>query len=333
MTERGRPTTLNGDGIALLPGTDRVQIEHVETAQLASLSHELWTEHGARLADLFAQGGADGRLVLRSVYALDGESRYVVLEGELEGDRFPPLSDLDPAAFVEECEIYEQYGVRPDNGKRLNRVLVPPHHAERFPRLGRREGRRLASDYEPHVVSGEAFEFPFGPVRVVGWESLYMGLVTTGEEVLDLYLFHWHKHRGIERRLTGLDPDRATFFVERADGLSSVGDTLAFCRAVEMATGTEVPPAAIAFAGGGARARADLQPRGRDRRAVSDHRPVGRSGAQRDRARAAAAPEPGGVRPPLPVRRRVPWRCPPRAGRQSRSARCCPRCSMSFATS
>ncbi len=244
MTERGRPTTLNGDGIALLPGTDRVQIEHVEIAQLASLSHELWTEHGARLADLFAQVGADGEVVLRSVYALDGESRYVVLEGELEGDRFPPLSDLDPAAFVEECEIYEQYGVRPDNDKRLNRVLVPPHHADRFPRLGRREGRRLASDYEPHVVSGEAFEFPFGPVRVVAWESLYMGLVTTGEEVLDLYLFHWHKHRGIERRLTGLDPDRATFFVERADGLSSVGDTLAFCRAVEMATGTEVPPAA-----------------------------------------------------------------------------------------
>ena len=244
MSEPGQPRTLNGDGVALLPGTDRVRIERVETAHLASLSHELWTEHGARLADLFAEDGADGRLVLRSVYALDGESRYLVLEGELGGDRFPPLSDLDPAAFVEECEIYEHYGVRPDNGKRLNRVLVPPHHAERFARLGRREGRRLARDYEPHVVSGEAFEFPFGPVRVAGWESLYMGLVTTGEEVLDLYLFHWHKHRGIERRLTGLDPDRATFFVERADGLSSVGDTLAFCRAVEMATGSDVPPAA-----------------------------------------------------------------------------------------
>jgi Ni,Fe-hydrogenase III large subunit/Ni,Fe-hydrogenase III component G len=245
VSEREQPPALNGDGVALLPGDDRVQIERVETAQLASLSHELWTEHRARLADLFAEEGPDDRLVLRSVYALDGESRYLVLEGELDGDRFPPLSDLDPAAFVEECEIYEHYGVRPDNSKRLNRVLVPPHHADRFPRLGRRAGRRLAADYEPHVVSGEAFEFPFGPVRVAGWESLYMGLVTTGEEVLDLYLFHWHKHRGIERRLAGLDPDRATFFVERADGLSAVGDTLAFCRAVEMATGTEVPdPAA-----------------------------------------------------------------------------------------
>ena len=77
-------------GSALLPGADRVQIKRVETAQLASLSHELWTEHGARLADLFAEDGAEGRLVLRSVYALDDESRYLVLEAEVEGDRFRP---------------------------------------------------------------------------------------------------------------------------------------------------------------------------------------------------------------------------------------------------
>jgi Ni,Fe-hydrogenase III large subunit len=240
VIDRDRQTTVKGDGVAMLPGADRIRTERVVTAQLASLSHELWTEHGARLADLFAEEGPEDLITLRSVYALDGESRYVVLECQLESDRFPPLSDLDPAAFVEECGIYEHYGVRPDNDKRLNRALVPPHLAGRFPRLARREGRRLARDYEPHVVSGEAFEFPFGPVRVVAWESLYMGLVTTGEEVLDLYLFQWHKHRGIEHRLRGLDPDRAAFFAERADGLSAVGDTLAFCRAVEMATGTEV---------------------------------------------------------------------------------------------
>ena len=245
MTERDQPTSVNGHGVALLPGSDRIQTERVEAARLASLSHELATEHGARLADLFAEDLRDTGVMLRSVYALDGESRYLVLECELHGDHFPPLSDLDPAAFVEECEIYEQYGVRPDNDRRLNRVLVPPHRSDRFPRLGRHNAIKMARDYEPHVVSGEAFEFPFGPVRVVGWESLYMGLVTTGEEVLDLYLLQWHKHRGVERRLRGLDPDRAAFFAERADGLSSVGDTLAFCRAVEMAAGIEVPaPAA-----------------------------------------------------------------------------------------
>ena len=52
------------------------------------------------------------------------------------------LSDLDPAAFVEECEIYKQYGIRPDNDRRLNRVLVPPHRSDRFP--GSDDGRAAA---------------------------------------------------------------------------------------------------------------------------------------------------------------------------------------------
>ena len=213
----------------------------VHPDRLAQVSHELAVEHGARLADLFGEETDDGAVRLRAVYALDGEQRYVVFEAELEGEHFSSLSELDPAAFVEECELYEQFGVRPSNVRRLNRVLVPPNRAEAFPALGRAQRARLARDYEPHVVSGEAFEFPFGPVRVAGWESLYMGLVTTGEEVLDLYLMAWHKHRGIERRLTGLDPERAAFFVERADGLSSVGNTLAFCRAVEAIGEAWVP--------------------------------------------------------------------------------------------
>jgi Ni,Fe-hydrogenase III large subunit len=228
----------------VLDSGEPVTVARVSLGELPALTHELAAEHGARLADLFGDETDEGRVVLRVVYALDRERRYVLLECPVDGDRFPPLSDLDPAAFVEECEIYEHYGVRPDNDKRLNRVLVPPHRADAFATLGRRERTRLARDYEPHVISGEAFEFPFGPVRVAGWESLYMGLVTTGEEVLDLYLFYWHKHRGVERRLWGLDPSRAAFFVERTDGLSAVADTIAFCRAIETLAGATVPDAA-----------------------------------------------------------------------------------------
>jgi Ni,Fe-hydrogenase III large subunit len=120
---------------------------------------------------------------------------------------------------------------------------MPPHAEHTFPLLD--GGRRGAVPRElraPHHVRGEAFEFPFGPVRVAGWESLYMGLVTTGEEVLDLYLFHWHKHRGIERRLRGLDPAEAVFLVERSEGLSAVAMACAYCRAVEAAGSDEPPP-------------------------------------------------------------------------------------------
>jgi Ni,Fe-hydrogenase III large subunit len=245
MTDAAARRPGRDGALALVNGARPSAVTRVQASELGPISHELATEHGARLADLFADTDGEEQVVLRVIYALDGEGRYLVLECDVPGREFPQLSDLDPAAFVEECEIYEQYGIRPDNGKRLNRVLLPPHRADAFPKLGRRGRSHLTGDYEPHVVSGEAFEFPFGPVRVAGWESLYMGLVTTGEEVLDLYLFHWHKHRGVERRLAGLDAERATFLVERTDGLSCVGDTTAFCRAIEAINDTIVPaPAA-----------------------------------------------------------------------------------------
>jgi len=227
--------------LELLHPVNPTSVAEVDARQLGALSHELATEHGARLADLFGDETSDGTVVLRAVYAMDRERRFLILECPLESAHFPPLSDLDPAAFVEESELYEQFGIRPAGGQRLNRVLVPPHQANTFGTPGRRRHQQVAHDYEPHVVSGEAIEFPFGPVRVAGWESLYTGLVTTGEEVLDLYLMQWHKHRGVERRLSGLDPEQATFFVERTDGLSTVGDTVAFCRAIETLTKTSIP--------------------------------------------------------------------------------------------
>jgi Ni,Fe-hydrogenase III large subunit len=75
-------------------------------------------------------------------------------------------------------------------------------------------------------------------------ESLYYGLVTSGEEVVDVYLFSWHKHRGVEWRLCGLTPDEAIFFAERAEGLSAVAVGWAFAAAAEAALGVAPPPAA-----------------------------------------------------------------------------------------
>jgi hypothetical protein len=151
---------------------------------------------GLRLADMFASDGDTP--ALRLVWASDTEdqSGYVITETPVDGGQYPALSDIAPAAFVEECEIYEQFGIRPATGKPLNRVMLPPHAD--LPTLGRKPAREPEEARAPHTVAGEAFEFPFGPVRQAGVESLYYGLVTSGEEVVDLYLFTWHKHRGLE---------------------------------------------------------------------------------------------------------------------------------------
>jgi Ni,Fe-hydrogenase III large subunit/NADH:ubiquinone oxidoreductase subunit C len=215
----------------------------VEPAALEALANALTHERGVRLADLFG-AMRDGRVVIRLVFADDPGRRYLIVESPVRDHEYAPLSDIAPAAYVEECETFELFGVRPSGGKPLNRVLMPPHAEQTFPLLGWHRHVPPNEVRAPHVVQGEAFELPFGPVRAAGWESLYMGLVTTGEEILDLYLFQWHKHRGIERRLAGLPPDRALFWVERAEGLGAVGNALAFCHAIERLADVDVPDGA-----------------------------------------------------------------------------------------
>jgi Ni,Fe-hydrogenase III component G len=163
---------------------------------------------GVRLADMFAANDSPAT-TLRLVWAHD--RGYLVTETETEGSQYPPLSGIVPAAFVEECEIYEQFGIGPAAGEPLNRVMLPPHAAADFPRLGHRPPQPLDGVHARHTVEGQAFEFPFGPVRQVGMESLYYGLVTSGEEVVDLYLFTWHKHRGVEWRLRGPERSRSSW--------------------------------------------------------------------------------------------------------------------------
>ncbi len=222
------------------PAQRDVKVARFDVDDLQHVVHSLAVSGEARLADLFA-AFEDGALILRAVYGLDGEGSYAVIEWPVEGEEYPSPSDIASAAFVEECEIYEQFGVRPRGGKPLNRVVVPPHMSHSFPRLGSAPAHDAGGIHAAHFVAGEAIEFPFGPVWGAGQESLYLGLVTSGEELVDLYLLQWHKHRGIERRLQGLDPARSLFFVERAEGLSAVANSWAFAQAVESITAADVP--------------------------------------------------------------------------------------------
>jgi Ni,Fe-hydrogenase III large subunit len=130
--------------------------------------------------------------------------------------------------------------LRPIGVEHLNRVALPPQPDSDIPRLGSRSTEERGPTRSPHVIGGQAFEFPFGPVRAAGAESLYFGLVTSGEEVVDLYLFTWHKHRGIEWRLRGLYPAQALFLVQRIEGFSAVAHGMAFAMAVENAQGMAI---------------------------------------------------------------------------------------------
>ena len=231
----------NGAQLEMRRGLAGVIAASVDPRALEQLTETFARNRDARLADLFATARRDQPSIdLRVVYALDREDRYVVLRCPVDGDVLPALSELDPAAFVEECEIYEEFGIRPSSDKPLNRVHMAPNVQDTFTRLQPVVREELTYEHAPHVIEGQAFEFPFGPIRAAGWESLYMGLVTTGEELLDLYLFHWHKHRATERRMIGASLEQVLFWAERVEGLCAVGNATAFSQAAESAAGAPV---------------------------------------------------------------------------------------------
>ncbi len=243
MTTTGSATAVSPGLLAgALEEDTPVAVAEVSEADLAGVAADLAQTPGARLADMFATG--TDPVVLRLVWALDAEHRYLITRSRIAGSEYAALSDIAPAAFVEECEIYEQFGIRPSGGKPLNRVQLPPQPDVDPPRLGRAPAEPPGDVHAPHVVGGQAFEFPFGPVRQVGVESLYYGLVTSGEELVDLYLFTWHKYRGVEWRAQGKTPQQALFHVERAEGLGAVGNGWAFAAAAEDALGIAPPSSA-----------------------------------------------------------------------------------------
>jgi len=72
--------------LELLDPASPVSVAQVDADQLGALSHELAAEHGARLADLFGDELEDGTVVVRVLYALDRERRYLILESALDGE-------------------------------------------------------------------------------------------------------------------------------------------------------------------------------------------------------------------------------------------------------
>jgi Ni,Fe-hydrogenase III large subunit len=221
------------------PAAGPVAVKIVAADRLAAVTAELAAVPGARLADLFASGSDP--VTLRLVWALDDDQSYLITQTDIRDPRYPALSDIVPGAFAEECEIYEQFGIRPAGDKPLNRVAMPPQPGIELPTLGHAPAEPPQDVHAPHRVGGHAFEFPFGPVRQVGVESLYYGLVTSGEELVDLYMFTWHKHRGVEWRAQGQSPQQALFQIERVEGLGAIGNGWAFAAAAESALGIRPP--------------------------------------------------------------------------------------------
>jgi len=206
-------------------------------------------DEGARFAGIFATGGDDGATRLRALTAAGGSLQAFEAMLPAGAERYPAVTPMVPGAFWYEREIHDLFGLIPDGHPRLDPLVFPltGQSADR-PRPGRADG---PSRLEPntaalsgHVEGEGVFTIPYGPVRSGVFETVEYLVETFGEDIPQVRVRPYLKHRGIARRFCGLDPTDGVLLAERVEGTMSVAHAVAFCQAVETLAGVDPPPAA-----------------------------------------------------------------------------------------
>ena len=93
----------------------------------------------------------------------------------------------------------------------------------------------------PEVDSQDVQRLPFGPVRADVVESAEMIFLYVGEHIIHYHPQLFFKHRGMEKRFERRSLAHAVALAERVSGVGSFCHALAFCQAVEQASGCTVP--------------------------------------------------------------------------------------------
>jgi Ni,Fe-hydrogenase III large subunit/Ni,Fe-hydrogenase III component G len=189
---------------------------------------------------------------LRAVYLFTAAApdRRVELQVPLDRarPRVPSLARLSFPASRFEREMHDLFGIEPV-GHPLPRRLVRHFHwpkgwhpmradAGEPPEFGEPDG---PFPFQPVAGKG-VYEIPVGPVHAGMIGPGHFRFSVVGETILKLKPRLWFVHRGIEKLFDGREPADAVELAERISGDTTVGHAVAFCQAVEDATGLVAGP-------------------------------------------------------------------------------------------
>ena len=165
------------------------------------------------------------------------------------GSRAPEIPSLAtrhyPASRFER-EIADLLGIRaaghPDPRPLVRHAFWPedyyPLRHDAVPREFEDDGR----PFPFQQVGGDGvYEIPVGPVHAGIIEPGHFRFSVVGETIIDMKARLYFTHKGTEKLFEGRPPADGLALAERISGDTTVGHGLAFCQAVEAATGAAVP--------------------------------------------------------------------------------------------
>lgn len=207
-------------------------------------------ESGGRMQMAYAWYPEPKRIELRYLGSRADKQGFVVWRCLPQG-RMPSCAGISPLLGWYEREIVDLCGVEFVGHPEPERLVLhhgasppqppldPEYPADQaIPHSGAR--RRT-----PEIESADVQRLPFGPIRADVVESVGFTFLYVGEQIVHFHPHLFYKHRGMEKRFAGRSLSAATVLAERVSGVGSLAHALAFCQAVEAASGCAPPRRAL----------------------------------------------------------------------------------------
>lgn len=223
--------------------------------ELSVVCEWLVQQTGYRFATLVAEERENGGMTLTYAFARDHTMPWVdvILRLEPREMHVPSISEIVHAADWHEREIEDLFGVHFEGHPRLGEFVLHEDWPEGVNPMRRGFDVRRDVDHEEDRVTWEAptivmasgaFAMPIGPIFSDFAESAHFLLETVGEDVIHTIPRFFYKYRGVEKIAEGKHADGVLLLAERFSGTAAFAHGLAFCQAIEMIGGINVPPRA-----------------------------------------------------------------------------------------
>jgi len=205
--------------------------------------------NGHRISALFGAHADGGKVRLYVVLADDENGRLLPLAADVTKS-YPAITPQCPQAHMFEREIYEQFGIQPENHPWLKPV--------RFSSTGFAEGDQPPLQASAPVIGATDFfamqgddvhEVAVGPVHAGVIEPGHFRFQCHGEMVYHLEISLGYQHRGIESKLIGGPHRQSLHQIETAAGDTSIGHTINYAMILESLSSTRVSARAQAVRG------------------------------------------------------------------------------------
>ncbi len=204
----------------------------------------------SRLVDLFACPDAGDAVRIFSVLGKDQEGTLSVFSMRLSSNQpfFRSLTPGLPQAHLFEREMAEQFAITPIGHPWLKPLRYHRNYRS-VPDLWPDISSKPIPGVYPFYSAGgeEVHEVAVGPVHAGIIEPGHFRFQSHGEEILNLEIQLGYQHRGIEKMMEELPPDRAMLLAESIAGDTVIGHAIAYCNVIESLSDCEISPRAEAI--------------------------------------------------------------------------------------